>query len=86
MRQGALYSIVCMEYKESGGDSVYFGETGRTLYDRGFEHLEGHRRKYKESILVEHKAEVPKGEPPETGEGGPHDQQEQPQGGPQHKG
>ena len=41
---------------------MYFGETGRTLYVRGFEHLEGHRRRYKESILVEHEEDRHEGQ------------------------
>ena len=56
MRQGALYSIECMEchHSQDNQKAVYFGETGRTLFDRGAEHLAAHRLRNKESILVAH--------------------------------
>ena len=57
MRQGALYSITCQECKAAGRESVYFGETGRTLFDRGAEHRDAHRKRNPESILVEHEGE-----------------------------
>ena len=57
MRQGALYQIICQDCKLEGRESVYCGETGRTLYDRGAEHLQAHNRRDKESVMVEHEDE-----------------------------
>ena len=58
MRQGALYSIECMEchnhIEEGQQKAIYFGESGRTLFDRGAEHLTAHRLRNPESVLVEH--------------------------------
>ena len=34
-RQGVVYSAVCLKYKVAGLDTVYYGETARTLFDRG---------------------------------------------------
>ena len=52
-----LYSITYQECKEQERDSVYYGESARTLYDRGVEHLQAHQSRKKESILVEHEVE-----------------------------
>ena len=61
MRQGGLYSITCQECREQGRDSVYYGESGRTLYDRGVEHLRAHQGRNPESVLVEHEVEEHEG-------------------------
>ena len=57
MRQGGLYAITCLECKMEGKTSVYHGETGRTLYDRGLEHQKAHRGRAKENMMVEHEEE-----------------------------
>ena len=62
MRQGALYSITCMDCKIQGRESIYFGETGRTIFDRGAEHLDLHRKRNQESVLVEHEVKEHNGE------------------------
>ena len=45
MRPGAVYRISCIIFKAEGRkETVYIGETGRTLFDRGLEHLRGIER------------------------------------------
>ena len=55
MRQGGLYRIDCLNCKTEEKQSTYFGESARTLYDRGTEHLAALRRGDPESVLVEHR-------------------------------
>ena len=37
--QGVLYEIVCPECKEQGRRTAYIGESARTAFDRGLQHL-----------------------------------------------
>ena len=54
MRGGAVYSIWCLTCREEGKQSVYVGETKRTMFDRGSEHLKAIQERDQESPLVEH--------------------------------
>ena len=57
-RQGGIYRISCNTCKEKGQkESVYIGETARTLLDRGFEHLKAMETRNEDSPLVEHALE-----------------------------
>ena len=57
MRQGAIYLMECRKCQEVGRNSYYVGETARTPYDRGLEHLTAVRKKNPDSPLVEHDGE-----------------------------
>ena len=46
--------MTCMHCLEKGKKAQYIGETGRTPFDRGLEHLNTIRRGDEESPLVEH--------------------------------
>ena len=57
-RQGAVYMITCTKCKATGVDTAYYGESARTLYDRGEEHLRALECKSMESPLWEHHLEA----------------------------
>ena len=74
-RQGAVYKILCVnckEYNEGqekegqeiGQETCYFGESARTLFDRGQEHLKALKKKSPESPLWEHHSEAHQGQEP----------------------
>ena len=52
--QGVVYTIVCMLCAREGKTTQYFGESGRTGFDRGAEHLASLNSEDKKSVLVEH--------------------------------
>ena len=52
--QGVTYRIECTTCKEEGVAVSYIGESARTMYDRGAEHLDAWRREDEASVLVEH--------------------------------
>ena len=55
MRQGAIYKITCKTCESNHDvESCYIGESSRTLYDRGLEHLKAIQSLDTESPLVEH--------------------------------
>ena len=54
MKEGVVYRMTCMNCEEKGSKTLYFGESARTPYDRGAEHLAAIRRMDSESPLVEH--------------------------------
>ena len=54
MKQGLVYNIMCMICSENGRKTNYIGETARTCYDRGVEHLDAVRRGDEGHPLVEH--------------------------------
>ena len=56
-KQGIVYEITCQVCKSKEVTSSYFGESARTSFDRGLEHLMALRRMNKESPLVEHHLE-----------------------------
>ena len=55
--------MTCRKCEEAGDKVQYVGESARTAFDRGFEHLEALRKGNQESPLVEHNEEAHKGEP-----------------------
>ena len=57
MSQGVNYKITCLECKKEDKETVYWGESARTGYDRGWEHWNALKRNNKESPLVEHMLE-----------------------------
>ena len=66
MRQNALYRLDCQLCKtEEQKTSVYVGETARTIFDRGLEHMKTHRSRNAESPLVEHENSEHDGQPVE---------------------
>ena len=52
--EGVTYSISCLECKKEGRIVEYIGETARTIYDRGNEHLSNLIGKKKGKPLWEH--------------------------------
>ena len=65
MRQGCIYLMTCLVCEAKGEHSYYVGESARTPFDRGSEHLSAMRRMAKESPLVEHFLEEHQGQTPE---------------------
>ena len=57
-RQGAIYNLTCSICKEEGIKSIYIGETARTCYDHGLDHLRSLRRGDKDHPMVSHYREV----------------------------
>ena len=58
MAQSAIYKVTCLRCKEKGEEAQYWGETGRTCYDRGAEHLQGIRNKSSNSTFWRHHQET----------------------------
>ena len=58
MRQGVVYQISCSSCKTDAKKTHYYGESARTGYDRGLEHLAALDRMNPESPLVEHLLEA----------------------------
>ena len=54
MSQGIVYVIECSTCKAQGKESKYFGETAKTCYNRGAQHLAALKSGNKESPMVEH--------------------------------
>ena len=61
-RQNLIYEITCITCQRSEKVSIYVGETARTSFDRGAEHLNDLKRKSKESPLVNHQIEDHEGQ------------------------
>ena len=53
-RPGVGYWILCLSCKDSGIIAVYHGESGRSMYTRGKEHLEGLRNGTASNCLMIH--------------------------------
>ena len=62
MRQGGVYRIKCMICLEGSKETQYIGESWRTLYDSGLEHLTAHRNRCQESVLVKYEFNCHQGE------------------------
>ena len=62
--QGVVYQIICMRCKELGMETLYYGESARTSFDRGSEHLSALEKMDKESPLVEHHTDDHSGQDP----------------------
>ena len=58
MKQGILYVIDCLTCKEENKVTQYWGESGRSGFDRGQEHLMGLRNKSSNSCLWNHHQET----------------------------
>ena len=58
MAQSAIYKVTCLKCKEKGEEAQYWGETGRTCYDRGAEHLQGIKNKSASSTFWRHHQET----------------------------
>ena len=65
MKQGITYRIDCVLCKEEEKVVTYFGESARTMYDRGAEHLSAMRAGDPESVLVQHQEECHPNKEPE---------------------
>ena len=61
-REGVTYTIHCLECRRKGREVEYIGETARTVYDRGVEHLSDLLGKVKGKPLWEHASEDHEGE------------------------
>ena len=57
MKKGLVYKITCQICQEAGSKTLYIGETSRTSFDRGSEHLTAIKKNNKESPLMEHHLE-----------------------------
>ena len=53
-RRNVLYQTSCLQCKEKGKESVYYGESSRTGFERGLEHVADIRSKDKESHIRRH--------------------------------
>ena len=62
MQQGILYRVKCKLCLQEGKNSFYIGESARTPYDRGLEHLNLINREDRESPCVEHRDEYHQGQ------------------------
>ena len=65
MTQCIVYEIDCKICQRAGLEVKYYGETARTSFDRGIEHLNALDKQNKESPLVEHQEEDHPNVPPE---------------------
>ena len=54
MKKGLVYLIDCKTCHEEGKKTLYIGETARSSFDRGNEHLVAIKKMNNESPLVEH--------------------------------
>ena len=60
-REGVVYLITCQECKKGGNKVEYWGETSRTGYKRGEEHLAGLKSQYEKNSLWKHSSLYYKG-------------------------
>ena len=56
-RRNIVYQTSCNECKEKGRDTLYLGESARTGYERGVEHLRDAKTKRENSHMFEHQKE-----------------------------
>ena len=56
-RRNILYRTTCLECKEKGKDTFYIGESARTSYERGKEHLNDFQKMSEESHMFNHQQE-----------------------------
>ena len=54
MQQGAVYKNTCQRCKEEGKEVVYIGETAKTPFDRGLQHLRAMEKKIKGHPMTDH--------------------------------
>ena len=53
-REGVVYRITCLVCEENGTRGEYWGETARTGFERGEEHLAGLESQYEKNSLWKH--------------------------------
>ena len=53
-QEGAVYRIQCLKCREESRVAEYWGETARTVYERGEEHVEGLESKWEKNSLWKH--------------------------------
>ena len=56
-KKNITYNVICLNCKEGGEKTLYIGETARTGYDRGVEHLDSLKRGDEGNGLAKHKNE-----------------------------
>ena len=61
-KQGAIYRNDCVFCQKAGKEACYYGETARTLYERGVEQERAIKRMNHESPAVEHHLKHHRGE------------------------
>ena len=54
MKRNILYETNCIKCKESGKEMVYVGESARTSYERGREHLDDYKKAKEDSHMEKH--------------------------------
>ena len=63
MTQGVTYRIDCLTYQTDRQKTVrYYGESARTLFDRGAEHWSDWKKGKAKSVLTQHQEEQHQGE------------------------
>ena len=62
-KQGITYRIDCVTCKAQGKEVTYFGESARTAYDRGLDHLKAIERGDISNACAKHHMESHQGEP-----------------------
>ena len=58
------YNLDCQLCKEENVKATYFGESARTMYDRGSEHMSALMSRSPDSVLVQHMVETHEGMEP----------------------
>ena len=53
-REGVVYRMTCLKCEKGGIKAEYWGETSRTGYERGEEHLAGLESRYEKNALWKH--------------------------------
>ena len=61
-RKGVVYRVTCQTCLKEGAKVYFIGESSRTLFDRGLEHLTAIRNQNMKSPMVEHAVEKHQGE------------------------
>ena len=59
--EGVCYSLTCKGCKANNKASTYIGETSRTAYERGLEHIRGHENEEEDNCLWKHSVEDHRG-------------------------
>ena len=60
-----VYSNVCLTCKEQGVDTMYIGETGRSVGERALEHWEDWKSRKEGSHITDHMKSYHEGEEPQ---------------------
>ena len=65
-KENVTYCIRCKECSKSGVTALYWGESSRTGFKRGLEHVEGLRKEWEKAPLWRHALRFHEGEKEET--------------------